>query len=71
MELHNVITMTIEELKRARKRLGMTQEELATALGMRQTSVARMEIGYQPIMRTTELSVKYLLLTMSKKARRK
>jgi transcriptional regulator with XRE-family HTH domain len=63
--------MTIEELKRARQRLGWTQRELAEALGMQTNSITRMEIGIQPIMKTTELSIKYLLLTMSKTKRRK
>jgi predicted transcriptional regulator len=63
--------MTIEDLKRARTRLGMTQRELAEALGMQTNSITRMEMGIQPIMRTTELSVRYLLLTMSKKTRGK
>jgi DNA-binding XRE family transcriptional regulator len=63
--------MTKAELRRARERLRMTQRELAEAIGMRETSIARMENGLQRIMRTTELSVKYLLLTMSKSARRK
>jgi len=63
--------MSIEELKRARKRFGMTQRELAEALGMQTNSITRMEMGIQPIMRTTELSVKYLLLTMSKKRKGK
>lgn len=54
-------------MRRARKRLGMTQAELAEALGMQTNSVTRMEIGLQRIMRTTELAVKYLLLTMRKK----
>jgi transcriptional regulator with XRE-family HTH domain len=57
------------ELKRARERLSMTQAELAEALGMQRNSVSRMENGSQPIVRTTELSVKYLLLVMSKKRR--
>jgi DNA-binding XRE family transcriptional regulator len=61
--------MTKAELRRARERLDMTQRELAEAIGMRETSIARMENGLQRIMRTTELSVKYLLLTMSKTKR--
>ena len=63
--------MTRAELRSARKRLGMTQAELAEALGMQRNSVARMENGRQPVMRTTELAVKYLLLSMSKKRGRK
>ncbi len=63
--------MTGAELRRARKRLGMTQAELAEALGMQRNSIARMENGRQPVMRTTELGVKYLLLSMSKKRGRK
>jgi DNA-binding XRE family transcriptional regulator len=62
--------MTREELKRARDRLGMTQKELAEALGMQTNSVTRMEMGIQPVMRTTELAIKYLLSAMSKKRKR-
>jgi len=47
----------------------MTQADLAEALGMQRNSVVRMENGGQPIMRTTELSIKYLLLTMKKPKR--
>ena len=49
----------------------MTQAELAEALGMQRNSVARMENGRQSIMTTTELAVKYLLLIMRNKRRRK
>ncbi len=63
--------MTGAELKEARERLGMTQAAMAEALGMQRNSVARMERGEQRIMRTTELAVKYLLLTMRKPKRRK
>ncbi|MCZ6625263.1 MAG: helix-turn-helix transcriptional regulator [Deltaproteobacteria bacterium] len=50
-------------LRRLRKRLGMTQAELAKAIGMQTNSVARMERDESPILKHTELSVKYLLLT--------
>ena len=63
--------MTGTDLRRARKRLAMIQAELAGALSMQRNSIARMENGRQPIMRTTELAVKYLLLTMRKTKRRK
>ena len=45
----------------------MTQAELAEAIGMTRTSVARMERDEQPVMRTTELAIKYLLSVESKK----
>jgi transcriptional regulator with XRE-family HTH domain len=57
------ITMTGEELRQARERLDMTQAELAEALGMWRHSVARMERSESPVMKHTELAIKYLLLT--------
>lgn len=60
-----------KELKRARLRLNMTQKELGAALGVHKNSVARMERGEFPIIRTTELAVKYLLVMKSKKGGRK
>jgi DNA-binding XRE family transcriptional regulator len=49
----------------------MTQAELAEAIGMQRNSVARMERDAQPVLRTTELALKYLLLTMEKNKRGK
>ena len=63
--------MTGKELKRARARLDMTQEELGEALGVHWNSVARMERDVFPIIRTTELAVKYLLVMESKKRGKK
>jgi hypothetical protein len=45
----------------------MTQKELGEALGVHWNSVARMERGEFPIIRTTELAVKYLLIVMKSK----
>ena len=59
--------MTGKELRRLRKRLGMIQAELAQAIGMQNNSVARMERGERPIMKTTEMAVRYLLVMKSKK----
>jgi len=59
------------ELKRARAGLGMTQKKLGEALGVHWNSVARMERDEFPIIRTTELAVKYLLVVKSKKRGRK
>jgi len=60
-------TMTGGELRAARKKLDMTQKQLAEAIGMRKNSVARMERDEAPTMRTTELAVKYLLLVRESK----
>jgi DNA-binding XRE family transcriptional regulator len=62
-------TMKGRELKRARARLGMTQKQLGEALGVHWNSIARMEADYDgfPITRTTELAIKYLLGTKSKR----
>jgi DNA-binding XRE family transcriptional regulator len=64
-------TMKGRQLKRARSRLGMTQKQLGEELGVHWNSVARMEADYDhfPITRTTELAIKYLLLTKLKKRR--
>ena len=49
----------------------MTQKELGEALGVHWNSVARMERDEFPIIRTTELAVKYLLIMESKKEGKK
>ncbi len=49
----------------------MTQSELADAIGMQRNSIARMERGERPVLKHTELSVKYLILTMRKTTRGK
>jgi DNA-binding XRE family transcriptional regulator len=64
-------TMTGGELKRARKVLNMTQVELAEALELHKNTVARAERDELPILKTTELAVKYLLVMKSKNRRTK
>ena len=44
----------------------MTQKELGEALGVHLNSVARMERDEFPIIRTTELAIKFLLITEKK-----
>jgi len=63
--------MTVAELRKARERLKFTQAELASRIGMQRNSIARMERGERPVLKHTELSVRYLLLTMSKTRREK
>jgi hypothetical protein len=48
----------------------MTQKELGEALDVHWNSVARMERNEFPVIRTTELAVKYLLVMQSKRRRR-
>ena len=62
--------MTGKELRRARNRLKMTQEQLGEALGLHENTIARIERDELPVVRQTELAVKYLLV-MSKKQRGK
>jgi transcriptional regulator with XRE-family HTH domain len=69
--LYTLDTMTGEELRRARQRLGLTQREFGEALGVHWNSIARMERNEFPIIRTTELAVKYLLGMETKKRRAK
>jgi DNA-binding XRE family transcriptional regulator len=64
-------SMTGAQLKQARAKLGMTQKELGEELGVHWNSIARMERDEFPIIRTTELAVKYLLVMQSKKKGRK
>jgi transcriptional regulator with XRE-family HTH domain len=54
------------KLKKARERLRLTQSELAGAIGMKRNSIARMERNERPVLKHTELAVRYLLLTMRK-----
>jgi DNA-binding XRE family transcriptional regulator len=60
-------SMTGDELKRARLRLKMTQKELAQALEVHSNTIARAERGELPVLKTTELAVKFLLVMKSKK----
>ena len=53
--------MTPLALKQARHALQMTQDALAGALGIHQTTVARMEAGRLAIEKRTELAVECLL----------
>jgi transcriptional regulator with XRE-family HTH domain len=64
-DIHGV--MTGEQLRQARKRLGMTQKEFAEAIGMQTNSLAMIERGLRPVVKTTELAVKYLLVMNKKK----
>ena len=53
--------MTSADLIAARTALGMSQKQLAEALGLTDRQIGNLERGRSPIMRQTELAVKYLL----------
>jgi len=53
-------------LRYNRKRLKLTQSQLAKKLGIEKNSYARMERGELPLLLKTELAIRYLLL-MNKK----
>jgi len=61
--------MTKDDVKRLRKKLGMTQQQLAEALGVTQTSVGRWEIGMHQIEEPTARLLK-LLVKMSAKGKK-
>jgi DNA-binding XRE family transcriptional regulator len=58
--------MTGKGLRRMRKRLEMTQAELARALGMQRNSITLMEAGERPVVKATELAIRFLLSKQSK-----
>jgi DNA-binding XRE family transcriptional regulator len=58
--------MTGKELRRMRKRLEMTQAELAQALGLQRNSITLMEAGERPVVKATELAVRFLLVKFKK-----
>ena len=63
--------MTKDEIKKLRKRLGMTQQELADTLGVTQTSVARWEMGLHVINEPTARFLKMLVKNKPKGKRKK
>ena len=52
--------MQAEELRALRKRAGLTQGQLAEAVGLSQGYIGEMERGEKPIERRTELAVLFV-----------
>jgi DNA-binding XRE family transcriptional regulator len=52
-----VSRMKPEDLKKFRKRFDLTQQDLATWLGLQRNSINLMEMGDRPIMTITELAL--------------
>ncbi len=52
--------MTSDELKALRVKTGLSQAELAAAIGMSRESISRMERGKDVIERRTELALRYI-----------
>lgn len=63
--------MTADDLKALRRKLGLSQEALAEALGVNRHSVKRWEMGIHPISERTERALNMLRKTLkAKKAAR-
>jgi len=60
-----VTAMQGDELKALRKGLGMTQAEMADAIGMTATSIGLMERGVAPIEKRTIQAARYLQVLAS------
>jgi DNA-binding XRE family transcriptional regulator len=56
-----------KDMLKARKSLGLTRTELGEALGLHWNSIARMERDELPIVKQTELALRYLLLVKKMK----
>jgi len=54
--------MTGKQMQRARKSLGITRRQLGDALGLHWNSIARMERDELPVVKQTELALRYLLV---------
>uniref|UniRef100_UPI0035CB0BC6 helix-turn-helix transcriptional regulator n=1 Tax=uncultured Sphingomonas sp. TaxID=158754 RepID=UPI0035CB0BC6 len=54
------MTMQASELRELRRRMGLTQEQLAQEIGMSRKTINAMELGKSVIERRTELAVRYL-----------
>ena len=52
--------MTPAQFKALRKKLGMTQTEIAKALEVTQVTVAYWETGKRPILKVTALAIEHL-----------
>lgn len=52
--------MTPEEFRELRKRLGMSQEDLAQLLGVRGVTISRWETSCEPISKMVVLAMRYV-----------
>jgi len=53
-------TVTADDLREARRRLGLSQARLAAELGLSENGIYRMECGNRPVERRTALAVFFL-----------
>lgn len=62
MTIYAADIMVGQELRRARRKLKMSQRAIAVELGLHWNTIARMERDELPIVKTTELAVRFLLV---------
>ena len=56
---------------KARKSLGLTRRQLGDALDLHWNSIARMERDELPVVKQTELALRYLLLVKKRKGEKR
>jgi transcriptional regulator with XRE-family HTH domain len=61
-DVASILIVTGRELRKQRLRLGLTQAQLATRLGLNRMSISRYENGLWPIPKHVALAVKALLV---------
>jgi DNA-binding transcriptional regulator YiaG len=62
--------VTAEEFTQMRKILFRTQQEVATALGVNQTTISRWETGRQPVPRLAQLALERLSMNNNRRKKK-
>lgn len=62
MRIHKEATLTGEEYRKARRKLGLTQEQLAYEVGTSVSTIKKRENGEHPVHREAQMAIRLLLI---------